>query len=34
MRRPVLSDELRKIGNRKEIANYLRDITYGFHNRQ
>jgi len=26
----VQSDELRKIGNRKEIANYLRDITYGF----
>ena len=34
MRRPVQSDELRKIGNRKEIANYLRDITYGFHNHQ
>ena len=30
MRKPVNSEELRKIGNRKEVARYLRDITYDF----
>ena len=30
MRKPVKSKELREIGNRKEVARYLRDITYDF----
>ena len=30
MRKPVHSEELRPIGNRKEVAQYLRDITYDF----
>ena len=30
MRKPVHSEELRLIGNRKEVAQHLRDITYDF----
>ena len=34
MRKPIHSNHLRKIGNRKEVARYLRDITYDFPKRQ
>lgn len=34
MRKPIHSDYLREIGNRKEVARYLRDITYDFPKRQ
>ena len=30
MRKPIDSGDLRKIGNRKEVAKHLRDITYDF----
>ena len=30
MRKPIDSEDLRKIGNRKEVAKHLRDITYDF----
>ena len=30
MRKPVNSKELREIGNRKDVARYLRNITYDF----